>query len=378
VEEIAARVDRIRLAPARRDELVELLPEGLPLYAGHSTNETKRIRGYVLAAFEQTGLPDTALPYVLEELESGREPYLVAAAACAVRGLPRPTGRVIPFLLRAIENMHLRDDTVTFEGYRPPWPWTRPTTALSEIFKTLGWLGASAAAAVPRLEAMHNDPPGELSPAIHDEIGRALEAIRSGAPAAGADCCSVWPSASDAVTLDHPRCATADLPSDVTFEDQDGDRLTFADCFCGKPSVVAFFYTRCDNPNKCSLTITKLAELQQRLRERGVSRKIRTMAITYDPEYDSPPLLKSYGLNRGVTFSSDHRILRSRSGFDELRQYFRLGVNYGPATVNRHRIELFVLDASGRITAMFARLRWDVAVVADEVMERVSAEPRRS
>jgi protein SCO1 len=368
VEEIAARVDRIRLAPARRDELVELLPEDLPLYAGRSTNETKRIRGYVLAAFEQTGLPDAALPYVLEELESGREPYLVAAAARAVRGLPSPTGRVIPYLLRAIENMRPRDDTVTFESYRPRWPCAFPTTALTEIFKTFGWLGASAAAAVPRLEALHHDAPSDLSAAVRGEMAHALHAIRSGALSEGGDCCCAWPSTSGAVAPDHPRGTTADLHRDVTFEDQDGDRLTFADCFCGKPSVVTFFYTRCENPNKCSLTITKLADLQQLLRERGAPRAIRTMAITYDPEFDSPPLLKSYGQNRGATFSSDHRMLRSRSGFDELRRYFRLGVNFGPTTVNRHRIELFVLDSTGGIVATFARLRWDVTVVADEVM----------
>ena len=44
----------------------------------------------------------------------------------------------------------------------------------------------------------------------------------------------------------------------MELEDQDGARVTFGEFFAGKPSVVAFFYTRCDNPNKCSLTITKL------------------------------------------------------------------------------------------------------------------------
>ena len=61
-------------------------------------------------------------------------------------------------------------------------------------------------------------------------------------------------------------------------------------------------------------------------------------------------------------------MLRCRSGFELLRQYFRLGVNFGPATVNRHRLELFMLDAGGRITATFERLQWDVGVVADEAM----------
>jgi protein SCO1 len=40
-------------------------------------------------------------------------------------------------------------------------------------------------------------------------------------------------------------------------------------------------------------------------------------------------------------------------------------VNYGQATVNHHRIELYVLDATGRVAVAFTRLRWSVdAVVA--------------
>ena len=62
---------------------MQLLPERISLYAGRSANETIRMRGYILAAFEQVELPDAALPYVLEELESGRDAYLVAAAARA-------------------------------------------------------------------------------------------------------------------------------------------------------------------------------------------------------------------------------------------------------------------------------------------------------
>jgi protein SCO1/2 len=56
----------------------------------------------------------------------------------------------------------------------------------------------------------------------------------------------------------------------VELEDQDGARVKFGEFFTGKPSVVAFFYTRCDNPNKCSLTITKLGRLQRRLAELGL------------------------------------------------------------------------------------------------------------
>ncbi|MGH3989316.1 MAG: hypothetical protein ACRDTZ_18705, partial [Pseudonocardiaceae bacterium] len=53
------------------------------------------------------------------------------------------------------------------------------------------------------------------------------------------------------------------------------------------------------------------------------------------------------------------------AGFEVLGDYFELGVNFGPALVNRHRIELFVLDRDGRVAATFARLQWDVPEVLD-------------
>jgi len=70
-----------------------------------------------------------------------------------------------------------------------------------------------------------------------------------------------------------------------------------------------------------------------------------------------------------MTFSDDDRMFRVRSGFRELQEYFQLGVNFTGTTVNRHRIELFVLDSRGEIVAAFTRLQWDI----QEVLEQAKA-----
>jgi hypothetical protein len=56
----------------------------------------------------------------------------------------------------------------------------------------------------------------------------------------------------------------------------------------------------------------------------------------------------------------EDRFLRTKTGFDTLQEYFKLGVNFGQALVNRHRIELFILDQEGRIAVTFTRLQWDI------------------
>src|SRR6185295_11809896 len=81
----------------------------------------------------------------------------------------------------------------------------------------------------------------------------------------------------------------------TVFEDQDGATVTFKEFFQGQPSIVVFFYTRCDNPLKCSLTITKLARIQKLLEEHGLADRIRTAAITYDPAFDLPQRIRGYG-----------------------------------------------------------------------------------
>src|SRR5215208_4220084 len=161
---VADMVDEARQDPRGRDRLVALLPERSPLYAGRGANAVVRMRGYLIAAFEQLGLPDEALPYVLEELQTGRDAYLVAAAARALRGRD-PTGDAVPFLLRALENIRYADDAVSFAGYRPRWPAPDRTTATEELLETLAWLGEHARPALPALAALGEEPGAISGPA---------------------------------------------------------------------------------------------------------------------------------------------------------------------------------------------------------------------
>ena len=369
--EIARFVDNVKQSPEYRNSLLSLLPERIPLYVNRSTNETIRIRGYTLAAFEQTGLPEAALPYVLEELESGRDAYLVAAAAKAVRGLEKPTNQLIPFLLKAVRNIKGADDSVSFQSYRPVWPVISHTTALEEIFKTFGWLGAHGQGALGDLEALAEDRYEDFSAKIKTEIQNAIARIRSDERNVETGCCAIRMNFRVQVA---PEVLVP--PSDIEFEDQDGNLLRYQDFFSGTPSIVVFFYSRCNNPNKCSLTITKLARLQQAIQEAGLDRQLKTAAITYDPSYDLPLRLRAYGLNRGVLFSRNNRILRTRTpaGFKAVQSYFELGVNFIGSIVNRHRLELFILNDKGEVVATFARLQWGVQEVLDQAKALLSAD----
>ncbi|MFT2009821.1 SCO family protein [Pontibacter sp. 13R65] len=372
-DEIAELIDAIKACPGHKGALVDLLPEQAPLYAGRSANEVMRIRGYILAAFERVGLHDLAIPFVLEELESGRDAYLVAGAAKAIRGLRSPTAQVVPYLFKAIQNIKYVDDALTFDSYKPQWPLKHYTTALQEIFLTFAWLGAYARQAVDQLETLHKDEFADFSSSTRREIRKAIEQIQADSRTVSLDCCKL-PLENVMVPDRALQNSNYSKMKQVELQDQDGSYLTYNQFFCDKPTILAFFYTRCSNPNKCSATITKLAHLQKSLQNQGLVSQIKIAAITYDPAFDLPPRLKGYGENRGFSFGEENCLFRVTSGFEDLQGFLALGVNFIGSLVNKHRIELFVLDKDGKVAYAFTRLQWDVEEVVEQAKQLVLQE----
>ena len=361
-------VDQLRVLQDH-DALVGLLAEQSPVHAGRGAVETEQLRGYVLASFEAIGLPATAMPFVIEELEIGLNPYCVAAAAKALRGALDPPEPVTALLLDAIDHIRSSDDVVSFDR-RTGSGEGASTTALMELFRTLVWLGPRAREAAMPLKAMLAQRPAGFSRQVQVEIEQALAAVSRGIMPAAGGCCG----GSDAPVAFKSLAATPtglDINA-VQLQDQDGAVFSFGDFFLGRPGVLTFFYTRCMNPNKCSLTITKLARLRQRLIAEGLQRRFGIAAVSYDPAFDQPARLRAYGEARGMAFDDRNKLLRTTGPFEPFQRRFDLGVGFGPTTVNQHRLDIIVLSDSGHPTATISRVQWD----EDDVLAALKAADR--
>jgi cytochrome oxidase Cu insertion factor (SCO1/SenC/PrrC family) len=365
----AALVDQLRQCGGKAaPDLVPLLSASHEVFRGRSASSTARMRAYAMAAFHDTGLPDQAVPYVVEILETSFRPNLVAAAARAVRAMANPDARLADYLIRSIYNIWQHDQPVSFETYDAKWPLAGFSTALLELFDTLAWLGASAHHVIPELETLQSSFRDRLNPQARAAILRCVESLRSTAGAPSTACCS-------SVPLIESRIAAIDDDLDITsieLEDQDGRRFEWHQFFHGKPSVLAFFYATCMNPRKCAQTIYNLAAVQRGLLGAGLDGQVRVAAITYDPQRDTPAVLRQYGESKGVRFGVDCKMMRVPTQFDGVVNAFDLGVNYIGNQVNDHRVELYLLDRDGKITHAFLRLQADTEHVITELTRLTS------
>jgi protein SCO1/2 len=369
--QFAALVEALAADPHRGEQLTELLREEHPLYDQRGTATTVRMRGWVLLALARVGVSDAALLFVLEELDTGIDAYLVAAAARALRSYPNPNASFAPFVMRALTNIRYRDELVSFDHYGEYATSSTGTSPVRELLKTLAWLGPHARGVLHEVESLRAQH-GGLSRKLLVEVDRAVEAIHSNDQGDEPDtgtCCTLPSGLSNSLSWARSSRLGCEPIGQTVFEDQEGATITFKEFFRGHPSIVVFFYTRCDNPLKCSLTVTKLARVQKLLEARGLADQVNTAAITYDPAFDLAERLRGYGQNRGVRMDTHHRMLRTIEGFNALRIHFKLGLNFIESLVNRHRIEAYILDAEGRIAASFERIHWDEQQVVDRTIE---------
>jgi protein SCO1/2 len=300
------------------------------------------MRGWVLESIGRAGaLPDEALPYVLEELETAHDPYLLAVAASVLRTAPQPLPSFSRALHTASQNARAIEAPVMLGVY--------------------GGMGGSGAGAT--------SPVRELAAAI-EWMGPNLTPLSAG-------CCPELPESITRFFRRKPSSISGSASDRalhrVALQDQNGETKTWRERFGGRTSVVAFFYTRCDNPLKCTLTIAKLSRVQRILQERGLFDQIGVAGITYDPGYDTPDRLLRYGRNRGFQFDAGHALLRAPEGFDDLLRRFELGVSFFDSLVSRHRIEVFILDREGSVAYTFQRLNWSEEQAADEAAALLSA-----
>jgi protein SCO1 len=83
---------------------------------------------------------------------------------------------------------------------------------------------------------------------------------------------------------------------DFTLINQDG-RTIHLSGFAGKALLVTFIYTRCPMPNFCPRLSSQFARIHNELKQNPDNyNKTHLLTISFDPKYDTPAVLRKYGL----------------------------------------------------------------------------------
>ena len=155
--------------------------------------------------------------------------------------------------------------------------------------------------------------------------------------------------------------APGDRVPDATFTDQDSRALSIR-ALEGRPAVISFVYTRCPLPDFCPAVETHLAGIQQRVRTDPRLRGTQIVAVTIDPDYDTPAILKAHAIARGADPAIWRFVTGARNDVDTFGRQFGLSViraSGQPADIE-HNLRTIVVDRRGRIVHVETGALWSV------------------
>jgi protein SCO1/2 len=78
--------------------------------------------------------------------------------------------------------------------------------------------------------------------------------------------------------------------------DSDGSAHRFSEFSTGMVTVFSFIYTYCTDARGCPLAYETLHGLKQTIdRDRALRGRVRFVSMSFDPQYDTPQAMRSYG-----------------------------------------------------------------------------------
>ena len=148
---------------------------------------------------------------------------------------------------------------------------------------------------------------------------------------------------------------------DGAFVDQDGRKIRLHE-WRGRPLILSFIYTRCPLPDFCPAIESRLAIVQQRIKTDPTLRGTAIVAVTIDPDHDTPDVLKRHAAARGADPAIWHFVTGTTAEIDAFGRQFGIVVTRGDGTPNdiEHNLRTIVVSGDGRIVHVENGAAWRV------------------
>lgn len=143
---------------------------------------------------------------------------------------------------------------------------------------------------------------------------------------------------------------------DFALYDQEG-RVVQSTRFAGKQVMLNFIFTRCPVATMCPAATAKMGVTQKLAREAGVP-NLELVSISFDPDYDTPGVLKEYAMTRGIDTSNFSFLTGPDKAVRDLLEQF--GVLVEPeGDLLKHTLATILIDEKGRIVHRTDGSSWE-------------------
>jgi len=154
---------------------------------------------------------------------------------------------------------------------------------------------------------------------------------------------------------------------DFAFTNQDGNRVHLAQ-YKGKVLLLTFIYTRCPMPDFCPRMTNNFREIEKSLKQDPAAyARTHLLSVTFDPEYDTPKVLRHYALSTtslpAADLFSHWEFLAPRSqDLDAIAHFFALSVwkeNEGKEKGQiTHSLSTVIIDSNGKLYRWYHGNDW--------------------
>ena len=173
------------------------------------------------------------------------------------------------------------------------------------------------------------------------------------------------PPVSQAVDLPGEPKPGAEVP-DFGLVNQDSKRIHLAQ-YRGKTLLLTFVYTRCPQPDQCTLMSNNFAAIDQALQKQPETYdKTHLLTISFDPDYDTPKVLRSYGASHtgrytDETFQHWEFASGSKDEVKGIAQFFGLRYYHDTESSDEeviHSMRTAIVGADGRVIKLYRGNEW--------------------
>jgi protein SCO1/2 len=159
------------------------------------------------------------------------------------------------------------------------------------------------------------------------------------------------------------------------FVDQDGKTVSL-ESFRGSAVIVTFIYTSCPMPTFCPLMDQNFAKMQAKLKEQNNMLKAHLLSVSFDPQIDTPAVLKAHAQKLGADPRLWSFVTGDRDDVDKWASGFGVSISRAvndPRDIT-HNLRTALLDRQGNLVQVYSGNEWTPEQVLADVRVMVGVD----